>query len=374
MDKLVTFGVAVYNVAPYLKSCLDSVIAQKGGDFDILLVDDGSTDGSAAVCDEYAARDERVRVVHKENGGVSTARNVMIEQARGQWLCFIDGDDRLTEDAADHIRAYVDPQYPLLLFDALFFRLDSSLPRYFIDKEPLVVQGTEREELILSTMYHTRQSPKYVNKTVPPVWGRLYLTKYLRDHQLRFDPSLRKSQDVVFNLECLRYVTQVKLVRKAIYLYRLNDQSIVNRYNSKILQYNQALVQAFYDAANRYEGPLKEQLMQRYYLTCITILRTCLQLDLCHRKNPNSYRQRQEEFIQLLSVPGYRTALENCKPDLLYKNDQMVYTCSRERKFRTLCRYYKKLYWSGKLHQFANRLGLNRLINPIRQRRHAKRG
>ena len=96
VKKTITFGIAVYNVADYLAGCIESVIAQKGDDIEILIVDDGSTDGSGAICDAYAKTDERIRVFHKENGGVSSVRNVIIDQAEGKWISFIDGDDKLT--------------------------------------------------------------------------------------------------------------------------------------------------------------------------------------------------------------------------------------------------------------------------------------
>ena len=85
--------VPVYNTEQYLRRCIDSVLAQTYKDFELLLIDDGSKDSSGAICDEYAAQDARVRVFHKENGGVSSARNVGLDNAQGEWITFIDSDD-----------------------------------------------------------------------------------------------------------------------------------------------------------------------------------------------------------------------------------------------------------------------------------------
>lgn len=85
--------VPVYNTEKYLRRCIDSILAQTFTDFELLLIDDGSTDGSGAICDEYAALDSRVRVFHKPNGGVSSARNLGLDNARGEWITFIDSDD-----------------------------------------------------------------------------------------------------------------------------------------------------------------------------------------------------------------------------------------------------------------------------------------
>lgn len=89
--------VPVYNVEQYLPRCIDSILNQFFTDFELLLIDDGSKDRSGAICDKYADKDDRIRVFHKENGGVSSARNVGLDNARGEWLSFIDGDDEITE-------------------------------------------------------------------------------------------------------------------------------------------------------------------------------------------------------------------------------------------------------------------------------------
>ena len=90
---LVSVIVPVYNVAPYLEQCLDSIVNQTYQNLEIILVDDGSTDESGAICDRYAEQDGRIQVVHKENGGLSSARNVGLDKMTGEWVLFVDSDD-----------------------------------------------------------------------------------------------------------------------------------------------------------------------------------------------------------------------------------------------------------------------------------------
>jgi glycosyltransferase involved in cell wall biosynthesis len=89
----VSIVVPVYNTAEYLPACLDSILAQSFTDFELILVDDGSTDDSLRICEAYAFRDARIRVFHQQNAGVSAARNFGVEQAQGDWLCYVDSDD-----------------------------------------------------------------------------------------------------------------------------------------------------------------------------------------------------------------------------------------------------------------------------------------
>lgn len=91
--------VPVYKVEKYLRACIDSILAQTFTDFELILVDDGSPDNCGAICDEYRSRDERIIVIHKENGGVTAARRDGVDRSRGEWVMFVDSDDKLYEDA-----------------------------------------------------------------------------------------------------------------------------------------------------------------------------------------------------------------------------------------------------------------------------------
>lgn len=97
-DKLITIIIPVYNVEKYLRECIDSVIAQTYKNLEIILVDDGSIDKSGEICDEYSKKDSRIRVIHKKNGGLSDARNVALDIAKGEYIGFIDSDDYIEKD------------------------------------------------------------------------------------------------------------------------------------------------------------------------------------------------------------------------------------------------------------------------------------
>ncbi len=103
MSELISVIVPIYNVEQYLEKCIDSILAQSYRDLEIILSDDGSTDGCGAICDRYAALDSRIRVIHKVNGGLSDARNAGIEAARGSWYVFIDSDDFITPDTVERM-------------------------------------------------------------------------------------------------------------------------------------------------------------------------------------------------------------------------------------------------------------------------------
>ena len=100
---MVSCIIPVYNTQKYLPRCIESVLAQTFVDWEMLLIDDGSTDASGSICDEYAAKDERIRVFHKENGGISSARNVGLNYAQGEWIFFVDSDDSLPKTSLESL-------------------------------------------------------------------------------------------------------------------------------------------------------------------------------------------------------------------------------------------------------------------------------
>ena len=115
MPKL-TVITAIYNVEPYLRQCLDSLTGQTFRDIEFILVDDGSPDRSGEICEEYARRDARVKVIHKKNGGLSTAWNCGLDNAHGEWVTFCDPDDWVDSDYYERLFAQMDENVPDILF------------------------------------------------------------------------------------------------------------------------------------------------------------------------------------------------------------------------------------------------------------------
>ena len=125
---MISVIIPAYNVKEYLLGCVASVSAQAATGDEIILVDDGSTDGTSALCDEIAADDERIHVVHKANGGLSSARNAGIDAARGEYLLFLDGDDSLSPDALATLRQAVASHPEADFIQFLFQETDGAKP------------------------------------------------------------------------------------------------------------------------------------------------------------------------------------------------------------------------------------------------------
>lgn len=198
--------VPVYKVEKYLPKCIESILQQTFTDFELLLIDDGSPDSSGKICDEYAAKDSRIRVFHKENGGVSSARNLGLDNAKGEWISFIDADDWISND--------------FLSFDY---------------KEADVIQKSYqmiRQSGEVIETYHLQSSiindkkvlyKFYVNKRNNALWDKIIAKKLIGNR--RFDINIKIGEDFLFFLGLVPSINTYLFSDKGCYYY-------LNRSNS----------------------------------------------------------------------------------------------------------------------------------------------
>jgi glycosyltransferase involved in cell wall biosynthesis len=199
---------------------VDSVLNQEYRDFELFLMDDGSTDGSAALCDAYALRDPRVTVVHKENTGVSDTRNQAIDRATGTYLQFLDSDDWITPDAT-----------ALLVQAAQTHGCDMVISDFYrVSGERVSHKGDIEEDTVLSReefASHMMENPADYYYGV--LWNKLFRRDIVRDHQLRMDPELRWCEDFMFNLEYIRHAETFYALQVPVYYYVKTKGSLVSQ-------------------------------------------------------------------------------------------------------------------------------------------------
>lgn len=217
--------VPVYNVEKYLRRCVDSILAQTFTDFEVLLIDDGSTDNSGIICDEYALKDERIRVIHKSNEGVSTARNCGIEKAVGKWISFIDSDD------------WVESNYCKVLFEEIE---DNDLLYWGTIQEyedlgrtiycPKYICANNRTSIEESILYLKQNNQKY--EYFGFTWNKLFRTEILKKYHIRFIKGLTLKEDELFTSEYCRYIKTLKVLDKALYHYRITYSGLTFKMKS----------------------------------------------------------------------------------------------------------------------------------------------
>ena len=208
--------IPVYNTEAYLPACIDSILSQSFSDFEVLLIDDGSKDGSGSICDAYAAKDSRIRVFHKANGGVSSARNLGLEHAAGEWIYFVDSDDEVLPGGLQTMINSISDDVDIVL--AGYERYDENGRVFYRIDERIITLLDKRESL--STLYEAHG--KYY-EFLTYGWIRLLRNSIIQSHHLRFDIQLKNKEDTLF---LVQYVCQSNGVTRF-------DTTPVYRYNER---------------------------------------------------------------------------------------------------------------------------------------------
>lgn len=224
--------VPVHNCEKWLPACLESLIRQTYKDLDLLLVDDGSTDASLAICKAYAERDPRVRVFSKANGGVSSARNEGLRHAAGEWLTFVDADDWLDADMLETVCRAVDTEHDFYIWDMT--RSDGAMAA-----APQYIRQISMEEMCCAVIAGRRGRGYRLGAMVRAGWAKLYRTGLIRDAGLLFDEDLYIGEDAVFilkYLQALKDSRRIKALPACGYHYRILDTSSSHRYKGDLLE------------------------------------------------------------------------------------------------------------------------------------------
>lgn len=222
--------VPVYNVEKYLRRCLDSLKNQEGNDFEVILVDDGSTDNSLAICNEYAATDTRFKVIHKENGGVSSARNVGIDQATGKYIAFVDSDDYVTKDYFETLRPLMSQDHELIVFNNYQELGGGKAQTYNRGLEERVYSIEELKNIQRMTPYYK----EFFTMIGMVPWNKLYNRSIIRNNKLRFNIDMCFAEDAYFIFDFLTYVNRLYLVNKPLYFYNtVNTNSAIRALNAE---------------------------------------------------------------------------------------------------------------------------------------------
>lgn len=231
MSQKISVIIPVYNVEKYLCACVNSVINQTYKNLEIILVDDGSTDSSGAICDEYALKDERIKVYHKSNGGLSSARNYGLDRMSGDYVFFLDSDDFISLQCLEKMLEVSIEQNADIV---------SSLNKRFATESDLITQNAVKKEIVVYSSKQTLENTfKKTENFFVVSWAKLY--KYKTFDNLRFTEGVIHEDEFI----CHRLYGQINkfvLLKEELYFYRENPCSITGvKYNIKRPDYLLAL-------------------------------------------------------------------------------------------------------------------------------------
>lgn len=323
---LVSIIIPVYNAKEYLTKCIGSVRNQTYKNIQIILIDDGSTDGSAELCDEFMRDDNRIEVIHKKNSGVSDSRNIGINKAQGKYIVFIDADDWIADD-------YV---------EVLYNAIEQTNAEIVACSYVKVYDNGKTDKILLpklNTVLTGAEALNYAFDRVIPwvgyVWGKMYVSDIIKKKHLKFDVTIQICEDSLFNDTVFSYAQRIALVRNELYFYRINLQSATfnGRKNLEKLKTKVEAVKKIKQISIQFPNSEFERRVNRIlYISAGEYLSVMFRL--------NEYRKEEIEDMQNLMKTSFKCMDKRDKSFYLYV--KTLLTIKFPRIFFVLC-HLKKL-------------------------------
>lgn len=296
----VSIVVPVYNVEKYLVRCVESILAQTYRHFELLLVDDGSTDASGRLCDRLALTDSRIKVLHKENGGVSSARNLGLDNADGEWVCFCDSDD------------VVQPKYLGSMVNAIV--ADSSLVMASYRREDGLTFKLEEGTVWHGNMVRRFFEQKWIAVSAP--YAKLYNRSILETHSIRFPVDIHMGEDAIFILDYINVVEAITALNACHYFVRSVSGSLSSRYYPFESEWKCYVMwrKGLLDFANRYGAVFENPLQKVWEARTGEAFTRCLQsLYKCRCQESIKKRIRHLRHITKSDFQEYKNYFHPCK-------------------------------------------------------------
>ncbi|WP_391557561.1 glycosyltransferase family 2 protein [Robertmurraya sp.] len=310
MKPFISLIVPVYNGEKFLRKCLESLVSQTYKDYEIIIINDGSTDNSKSICDEFNLKYKNFRVINIENGGVSNARNIGIEQSRGEFISFVDSDDFVGEKYLEIMVRKIEESNVDMVICGIKQVENSDICKVvsellcpkpgYIHKENL---GVVIKDLINSS---------YINYC----YSKLIKRSLLIDNQIKFNNNLDLGEDTLFVIECLKYVDSIHLISKSSYYYLINSSSNslthkIRKNKFGILNYISKYIYEFCEKSGFLNNELEKSLIERYF----KIIQFCLDENLNLRQK-GDFLRRLKSISLILNHPDVINFLNKNKDNL----------------------------------------------------------
>ena len=253
INKKVSIIIPVYNNENYISQGIESVENQTYKNYEIIIIDDGSTDDSLKLCKKFEKRNDKIKVISINNGGVSNARNIGIKNASGDYVCFIDSDD------------YVMPTY----IESLIKKMNNkclviSAYSVFNEKKDRQVKKINKQKLYIGIDIYLKIVRNELFWNQP--WNKMYNLNVIKENKLFFNDKLNMGEDLVFNLNYLNFIDNIFYINKTIYRHRINDNGAMANNNENKLKALSNILLEMYNKENEKE---KKCIIKLYYLRTI---------------------------------------------------------------------------------------------------------
>ncbi len=305
---MISVIVPIYNIKQYLPQCVDSLLKQTYKDFELILVDDGSTDGSSDICDFYAGQDKRIVVIHQNNGGLVAARKAGLERSKGEYIVPVDGDDWTEPDMLERLVQ--------IMHD---YDSDIIVSSYFIDNnmgDKKIALQQFKEGYYDKRMMEKKIYPKMLSilpffefGIFPSVWAKMFKRRLIYTHQMSVNDTITLGEDVACLYPTMLEAESCYIFNKPLYHYRVNDKSMTHAYNKMQLLGSTVLVNYTREVFMReYDGKFSNQVD---FYHCMILMRNIYNIGLAGFSR--GYRKRKIELINFLNDTEFDKTYQRIK-------------------------------------------------------------
>ncbi|MBP3478963.1 MAG: glycosyltransferase family 2 protein [Oscillospiraceae bacterium] len=295
----------IYNVAPYLQRCVQSVLDQRFCDYELILVDDGSTDRSPEICDLLASQHQCIRVIHKENGGLSSARNEGTRIAQGDYIWWVDSDDWIAPDALQILyQASISKKPDMVKFN--YIRIEQDTLLCLSSAQPGFYHGRREVQTLLNAGFFS------AGQFCLSAWSHIYRRSFLEMNRLAFvSERIVGSEDYLFNLKALLVAENVQVLTEQLYFYEQRIGSLSQRYKQDLpKRYTQLYMQLrqYYSGAGMLE--VYDKKICRFFVWHL-LHGTCISNEY-RVSSGHSMRDGRKNIYKFLGDPEIRSAMKRC--------------------------------------------------------------
>lgn len=340
MNEQVSVIIPIYNTEKYLRSCIDSILAQTWNNIQIILVNDGSKDNSAAICDEYAAKYSNIQVIHKENEGLGYTRNCGMKYATGDYLSFLDSDDSLDENTYEEcIRLMKSNEADVCYFGRKTFdqngtyTVNENVPEKLVYKDEEV--GAEFAKHYFGWLQNEQKKP-FIKESACCV---LYSRRVISENEIQF-PSEREclSEDAFFNLDVCRHSKCIIINPQNYYNYRYNEKSLTTKYDAQ--KFRKAV--GYYHKLNEYISVFPEIIdaKERIDYKFLALTRGIIKREIEESKFVN-VKQVCGIINYIINVPEFAEVCKTVNTKRIDKNTKIFISWARNKRTLFLYFFYK---------------------------------
>lgn len=328
--------VAIYNVERFLPQCIESVLAQTYDDFELILVDDGSPDNCPRICDQYAEKDCRIKVIHKENRGIVSARKAGIEISNGNYVCFIDGDDFISCDMLETYDNILRTHNPEIICTGYSIYYDEKNIKAVY---PKIKCGNYNKKELCEKIYHKMLSapPFFSFYIIPTIWSKCFKKSIVENIYEIIPDNISLGEDVAVTYPALLETKSIYVVDYTGYMYRKNLNSITNTYDNNLYEKIKNLIVYLRQIDEEKQWNAKNQINE--YILFMLVLAKDNEFKYNRKSN---YSIKKCNMLKYLNDPLFKEAIDQVNVKDI--KNKVLLNCFRHR-FLLPIYVYERIMW-----------------------------